>query len=121
MTNAAVTTAPHILCAYCNQAQGFIRSAQKLLTSYTPFGSKRYPTGCCIHASATMMKKPDIQEPRNTRNADAQCPHFESRFSPNRKSPRSIYSRNKEKIPSIARGIPMTPPVLRENSDQFVP
>src|ERR1700730_17456310 len=68
-----------------------------------------------------MMKKPDIQEPRNTRKAEAQCPHGESFFSPNRKSPRKADSRKNEKTPSMARGCPITPPVVRENCAQLVP
>src|SRR5260370_2583855 len=68
-----------------------------------------------------MMKNPEIQEPQKTRNADAQCALGESRFSPKRKSPRNADSRKNEKMPSIAIGMPITPPVLRENSDQLVP
>jgi hypothetical protein len=41
--------------------------------------------------------------------------------SPKRKRPRKADSRKKEKMPSIASGMPMTPPVRRENSDQLVP
>ena len=68
-----------------------------------------------------MMKKPEIQEPRKTRKAEVQCIQRESRFSPKRKRPRKADSRKKEKMPSMASGIPMTPPVRRENSDQLVP
>ena len=68
-----------------------------------------------------MMKKPEIQEPRKTRKAEVQCIQRESRFSPKRKRPRKADSRKKEKIPSMASGIPMTPPVRRENSAQLVP
>src|SRR5271170_3070798 len=68
-----------------------------------------------------MIKKPENQEPRKTRKAAAQCPQRDSRFSPKRKSPRNADSRKKEKMPSIAMGMPMTPPVRRENSDQLVP
>jgi hypothetical protein len=121
ITNAAVTTAPHILCAYCSHAQGFIISPQKLETSYVPFGSRWYATGCCIHASVTMMKNPEIHEPTNTRNAAPQCASLESRFSPNRNRPRKLDSRKNENTPSIASGCPITPPVRRENSLQLVP
>src|SRR5665213_1386711 len=109
MTKAAVTTAPHMLCAYCSQAQGFISRPQKLVNSNVPLGSNLYATGCCIHASVTMMKKPDSQEPIKTMNAEPQCAHFERRFSPNRNRPRNVDSRKKEKTPSIASGWPMTP------------
>src|SRR5271155_2055346 len=67
------------------------------------------------------MKKPEIQEPTKTRKAAAQCPHFGRRFSPKRKRPRKADSRKNEKTPSMAKGMPMTPPVRRENSDQLVP
>jgi hypothetical protein len=30
-----------------------------------------YPTGCCIHALTTMMKKPDSHDPAQTSTADA--------------------------------------------------
>src|ERR1700722_20222271 len=68
-----------------------------------------------------MMKKPESQDPQKTKKAEAQCALGDSRFSPKRKSPRNADSRKKEKMPSMAIGIPMTPPVLRENSDQLVP
>src|SRR5260370_25319408 len=68
-----------------------------------------------------MIKKPEIQEPRKTREAAPQWANFESRFSPKRKRPRKADSRKKEKTPSIASGWPMTPPVSLENSDQLVP
>src|SRR6266496_2698001 len=74
-----------------------------------------------MNAFVTMMKNPDIHEPRNTRNAESQCIRRESLFSAKRKSPRNDDSRKNEKMPSIASGIPMTPPVRRENSDQLVP
>jgi hypothetical protein len=35
--------------------------------------------------------------------------------------PRNADSKKKENTPSMASGWPMTPPVRRENSDQFVP
>ena len=41
MTNEAVTTEPHMLCAYCSHAQGFSIRPQKLLTSKTPLGRMR--------------------------------------------------------------------------------
>ncbi len=45
MTKAAVTTAPHMLCAYCSQAQGFIRRPQKLVSSKVPLGSEAVGDG----------------------------------------------------------------------------
>src|ERR1700733_16223605 len=119
-TNEAVTTAPHSLCAYWIHAHGFSRSPVKLVSSNLPFESMRYATGCCIHASVTMMKNPEIHEPVQTMKVAPKCSHFESRFSPKRNSPRNVDSRKKEKTPSMARGCPMIPPVRRENSDQFV-
>ena len=66
-------------------------------------------------ASVTMMKKPDSHDPRNTRKPAHQCPHIESRRSPNRNRPKKADSAENEKTPSIARGWPMTLPVAREN------
>src|SRR5690242_10361437 len=68
-----------------------------------------------------MMKNPEIHEPTNTRKAEAQCPQGESRFSPKRKSPKNADSRKKENTPSMARGCPITPPVVRAKCDQLVP
>ena len=68
-----------------------------------------------------MMKKPESHDPAQTRNADSQCALGDSRLLPNKKRPRNADSRKKEKMPSIATGMPMTPPVRRENSDQLVP
>src|ERR1700722_2689570 len=68
-----------------------------------------------------MMKNPESHDPIHTRNADAQCALGDRRFCPNRNKPRNADSRKKEKIPSIAMGMPMTPPLRRENSDQLVP
>src|SRR5258708_40107757 len=68
-----------------------------------------------------MMKKPEIHEPAKTSTAESQWKRRERRFSPKRKRPRKADSRKKEKMPSIARGMPMTPPVRRENSLQLVP
>jgi len=62
-----------------------------------------------------MMKNPEIHEPTNTNNAEAQWLQEESRFSPRRKSPRNADSRKNEKTPSMARGCPITPPVVRAN------
>src|ERR1700731_5490170 len=112
-------TAPHMLCAYCSHAQGFSSRPQKLVSSNLPSGNNLYATGCCIQASVTMMKKPDIHEPMKTMTAEPQWAHRERRFSPNRNRPRKVDSRKNEKTPSIASGCPMMPPVRRENSDQF--
>src|SRR6266700_3912952 len=114
-------TAPDMLCAYCSKPQGLVSSAQKLVTSYMPFGRTRYATGCCIHALVMMMKKPEIHDPTKTKKADAQCFHGERRFSPKRNKPRNADSRKKEKTPSMASGWPITPPETRENCAQLVP
>src|SRR5712692_6904217 len=121
MTKLPVTTAAIMLCKYCQPTHGLSSSPQKLLSRISPPGPISYPDGCCIQASVAMMKKPDIQEPRNTRNSDPQCAHAESRFSPKRKRPKNADSKKKEKTPSMARGWPMTPPVVRENCAQLVP
>ena len=67
------------------------------------------------------MKNPEIHDPSQTRNADAQCARGESRFSPKRNNPRNADSRKNENTPSIASGCPITPPVTRANCDQLVP
>src|SRR5207245_1910541 len=104
MTKAPVITAPLILCAYCNRAHGFVRIPMKLLTWKLPSAARVYATGCCIHASLTMMKYPESQDPKKTMNAAHQCPHLLKRFSPNKKRPRNADSRKNEKTPSITNG-----------------
>ena len=71
-----------MLCAYCSSAHGFSSSCQKLSTSNCPLGRRSKATGCCIHASVTMMKNPEIHEPTKTITAENQCISFEIRFSP---------------------------------------
>src|ERR1700761_8535782 len=68
-----------------------------------------------------MMKKPESHDPKNTRNADAQCALGDRRFCPKRNRPSNGDSRTKEQMTYTAMGMPMTPPVRRENSDQLVP
>lgn len=60
-----------------------------------------------VHPEKSQMQRPSAKR--------------QSRFSPKRNGPRNADSRKDEKMPSTASGNPMTPPVLRENSDQFVP
>src|SRR5579859_6674808 len=120
ITNAAVITAPLMLCAYCSSAQGFSSRPQKLVTWKLPSAPRWKATGCCIHASVTMMKKPESHDPRDTSTADHQCPLGPSRFSPYRNSPRNADSRKNENTPSITSGCPITPPVSRAKCDQLV-
>src|SRR3954465_10329166 len=99
-----------MLCMYWSRPQGLSSSFQKLTTSNCPFGKRLYATGCCIHASVTMMKKPEIHDPSQTITAENQCMRLEMRFSPYRNKPRNADSRKKLNTPSIARGCPITPP-----------
>src|SRR5580658_11236210 len=103
-----------MLCMYCKSPHGFNSSCQKLSTSNWPLGKRSYATGCCIQASVTMMKNPEIHEPTKTITAENQCIHLETRLSPYRKRPRKADSRKKLKTPSMARGWPITPPESRE-------
>src|SRR5262245_41725609 len=121
MTKLAVTTAPIMLWRYCQKSHGLLNSAAKLVSTIWPSAPTWYPVGCCIHAFVAMMKKPDNQEPKNTRNAANQCALGLRRFSPKRKTPRKLDSRKKEKTPSIARVWPITPPAALEKRDQLVP
>src|SRR5215472_16332175 len=121
MTNEPVITAPHMLWAYCHQAQGFSTRAQKLESCAEPSAALAYPTGCCIQASVAMMKNPLVQEPRKTRNPAHQCPRGPNRFSPKRNRPRNADSRKNAKTPSMASVCPMIPPAKREKCDQLVP
>src|ERR1700712_1783221 len=68
-----------------------------------------------------MMKKPEIQEPANTMNADSQWIFGPNFLSPNRKMPRNDDSRKKANTPSIASAVAITPPEYWENRAQFVP
>src|ERR1041384_5792298 len=65
--------------------------------------------GCCIQASVTIMKKPDIHEPRKTMKAASQWTRWPKRFSPKRKSPRNDDSRKNAKTPSIPGAPPRAP------------
>jgi hypothetical protein len=121
MTKQAVTTAPFMLCAYCQIAHGLKRNAEKLWSAISPLGSTACPTGCCIQASVATMKYPESHDPRKTRKAANQWPRGVRRFSPKRKRPRNEDSRKNEKTPSIASVWPITPPAALANSDQFVP
>src|ERR1700757_2652494 len=67
------------------------------------------------------MKKPESQDPANTRNAETQCALGLRRFSPHRNTPRKLDSRKNENTPSIASVCPMTPPAALEKRAQFVP
>src|SRR3954469_4299930 len=96
MTNEPVITAPLMLCEYCSTAQGFNAICQKLATWNEPSDARVKPTGCCIHASVTMMKYPESHEPRKTMKAAPQCAHLLRRCSPKRKRPRKADSRKKE-------------------------
>src|SRR6201989_2180580 len=121
MANAPVTTAPPMLWMYCQNAHSLSIRAQKLLSWAVPFGPISKPTGCCIQASVTMMKKPEIQEPRKTMTAESQwifCPNLRS---PKRKMPRKEDSRKKANTPSMASAVAMTPPEYCANFDQLVP
>src|ERR1039458_2376483 len=99
-----------MLCSYCQKIHGFSNNPQKLLSRISPLGPSRYPVGCCIHASVAMMKKPESQEPANTRNAANQCAFGPRRFSPKRNTPRKLDSRKKENTPSMANVCPIPPP-----------
>src|SRR5258708_16894411 len=91
-----VTTAPVMLCRYCQNAHGFITASLRLESSTLPSVAIEYPTGYCIHASVHMMKKPESHEPRKTRSAENQCPHRPRRDWPKRNSPRKLDSRKNE-------------------------
>src|SRR3954470_4212769 len=96
ITNEPVIAAPLILCAYCSSAQGFVSIPMKLLTWNEPSAPRVYATGCCIHASVTMMKYPKSHEHTKTMNPANQCPHCLRRFSPKRNNPRNADSRKNE-------------------------
>src|SRR5215469_2183284 len=99
-----------MLCEYWISPQGLPSSPQKLVTS-KPLAVRVYATGCCIHASVTMMKNPDSHDPRNTANPAHQCPQRLNRSSPYKNNPRDADSRKNENTPSITSGWPITPPV----------
>ena len=64
-----------------------------------PSAARANATGCCIHASVTMMKNPESHDPTNTANPAHQCPQRLSRPSPYRNSPRNADSRKNENTP----------------------
>src|SRR5882762_5956042 len=117
-----------MVCAYCQKTHLLTSSDQKLASSICPWESTRCPVGYCswlsgyfIVATNAWMKKPESQEPSQTRNAAHQWPTRPNLFSPKRNSPRKLDSRKKENTPSIASVCPMTPPAALENAAQFVP
>ena len=73
-----------------------------------------YPTGCCIHEFAAMMKAADSSAPNATSQIVTRCTLGESRPQPNSQRPRKVDSRKNAASPSIASGAPNTSPTKRE-------
>src|SRR5579863_3779432 len=115
------TAALTMTCVNCQKAKRESRTAAILSSSIVPSGVAWYPTGCCIHAFAETMKKPEIHEPIQTQNADATYKRGDTRFFPYSRIPRKTDSRKKAYMPSIASGCPTTEPLFAENVAQFVP
>ena len=73
-------------------------------------GLKNEPTGSCIQALATRMRKADIFAPMAISVVTARCPTFERRSQPKKNSPTMVDSRKKASMPSIASGAPKISP-----------
>src|SRR5580765_5024261 len=110
MNNEPVTQAPNMLCRYCHDAQSFVNKDQKLVRCAEPSGATSNPTGRCIQASVTMMKKPESHDPMKIITAASRWSFGPNRLSPYKNIPRNDDSRKKANTPSIARDVAITPP-----------
>ena len=108
-TIAAVVSPARITCAKAQRANRLESSSQMLVSSARP-STILYPTGCCIHEFATMMKKADSHAPERDEPHRRQVDARPSRFQPKIQRPRNVASSMNAASPSIASGAPKTSP-----------
>src|SRR6476659_11301538 len=94
---------------YPHTKTGLVITDQMLVSCALPL-TTAYPTGCCIHELAAMMKAAESAAPAATAQIVARCTRGDRRPHPNNQSPRKTDSKKKAPSPSIASGAPNTSP-----------